>query len=480
VSHAHHHHGHGAGLDDWDEPMGLGVRRALTVAVAVLGLATLAGLLLWWPRGEARLDRSAVDFGDRVGATVTRAETGPCSFDPAEDCRAVEFRITSGPAEGETGAIEQSADTNTPATTLGEGDDFLVSDAGPGAGPGRFQFADLQRSNGLLVLAAVFAVAVVALGRWRGLLALGGIAISLGVLLVYVFPALLQGTTPVGVALTGAGVIAFGTLYLAHGISERTSVALLGTLASLLLTAALASVAAGVAQLSGLASEESLTLLAFAPELDFRGLLLAAVVIGALGVLDDVTITQVAAVWELRRSDPSTSARQLYAAGIRIGRDHIASTVNTLVLAYTAAALPLLLLFTQSGLGLGDVLTSETVAVEVVQTLVGSIGLVASVPLTTALACWVVTRSDVGDVDDGYPDRPARSGAPRRAAAPEPAPAREWAGAGWPAPAPEPWPAQPRGPRPEDPYAEPPGPPDPYAWPPRPSTRSPRHPDPPY
>jgi uncharacterized membrane protein len=117
------------------------------------------------------------------------------------------------------------------------------------------------------------------------------------------------------------------------------------------------------------------------------------VIIGALGVLDDVTITQVSAVAELHRADPGLDARQLYAAGTRIGRDHIASTVNTLVLAYTAAALPLLLLFTQSGRALGAVMTSETVAVEVVQTLVGSIGLVASVPLTTALACWVVTSS---------------------------------------------------------------------------------------
>jgi uncharacterized membrane protein len=218
----------------------------------------------------------------------------------------------------------------------------------------------------------------------------------MGTLLVFIFPALLDGAPPVGVALTGATVIAFGTLYLAHGVSDRTTVALLGTMASLALTAVLAVGFAGAAELTGLASEESLTLLTFAPDLDFRGLLLAAVIIGALGVLDDVTITQVSAVGELQRTDPAPSRRQLYGAGIRIGRDHIASTVNTLVLAYAAAALPLLLIYTQSGLGFGQVLTSETVAVEIVQTLVGSIGLVASVPLTTALACWVVTRQVAG------------------------------------------------------------------------------------
>jgi hypothetical protein len=254
------------------------------------------------------------------------------------------------------------------------------------------------------VLGVVFAAGVVLLGRLRGLLALVGIGVSLGVLLVYVFPALLDGSNPLGVALTAATIIAVVALYLAHGFGVRTTVALLGTLASLTLTAVLAVAFTGAAALSGLASEESITLLSFAPGLDFRGLLLAAIVIGTLGVLDDVTVTQTSAVWELHRADPATGPRQLYRSAIRIGRDHIASTVNTLVLAYAAAALPLLLLFTQSGLPFGDVLTTETVAVEVVQTLVGSIGLVASVPLTTALACWVVTQAGSPTVPA---DRPA-------------------------------------------------------------------------
>jgi uncharacterized membrane protein len=258
----------------------------------------------------------------------------------------------------------------------------------------------MQRRTPLALLAVVFAVVVVALGRLKGFLALAGIVVSLGVLLVFIFPALLTGAPPVGVALTGATVIAFCTLYLAHGVNDRTTVALLGTLGSLALTAMLAVGFSSAARLSGLASEESAILLSFAPDLDFRGLLLAAVIIGTLGVLDDVTITQVSAVWELHRTDPERSARQLYSAGIRIGRDHIASTVNTLVLAYAAAALPLLLIFSQSGLAFADVLVTETIAVEIVQTLVGSIGLVASVPLTTALACWVIRRSSA---DTGPP-----------------------------------------------------------------------------
>ena len=123
-----------------------------------------------------------------------------------------------------------------------------------------------------------------------------------------------------------------------------------------------------------------------------KGLVLAGIIIGSLGVLDDVTVTQVSAVWQLHQANPTYGARRLYPAGLVIGRDHIASTVNTLVLAYAGASLPLLLVFTQAGRGLGDVAAGELVAVEIVRTLVGSIGLVAAVPLTTALAAYVVTR----------------------------------------------------------------------------------------
>jgi uncharacterized membrane protein len=370
------------------------VRRLLGGVVAILVVAALVGLAVWWPHGDPVVDREALGYGDRVDATVTAAEIGPCSYDPEAECNSVTARIAEGPDEGTSASLEADVATRTAVAELAVGDDVVLNDAGPEVdAPARYSFADVQRRLPLVILALVFAVAVVALGRLRGLLALAGIGITVGVLLAFVFPALLRGSSPLGVALTGGIVIAVSTIYLAHGISDRTTVALVGTIASLLLTAALGAAFGAAAHLSGLASDEALNLLAFAPELDFRGLLLAATIIGALGVLDDVTITQVSAVWELHDSDRRVGARGLYSAGIRIGRDHIASTVNTLVLAYTAAALPTLLLFSQSGLAIGEVLTTETLAVEVVQTLVGSIGLVASVPLTTALAAWVVTLS---------------------------------------------------------------------------------------
>ena len=390
---ASHHHGHGLGDDDL-APVPPVVQRVLAGSVAVVVLLTIIGLAAWWPSGDAVLDTQALGFADRVDATVVSATIEPCSYDPSLDCDVVRAEIDGSDDERpEVAVLEFDLGSATPAATLRTGDGIVLNDAGPDVPDvARYSFADFQRSRPLLLLGLVFVAAVVALGRWRGLLAVVGLAGSLMVLLLFALPALLRGSSPVGVALTTASIIAIGALYLAHGLNERTTVALLGTLSSLLLVALLAAVFSAAADLTGLASEESINLLAFAPELDFRGLLLAAAIIGALGVLDDVTVTQVAAVTELHRSDPAAGSRQLYAAGVRIGRDHIASTVNTLVLAYAAAALPLLLIFTQSGLSTVDVLTSETVAVEIVQTLVGSIGLVAAVPITTALAVWVVPR----------------------------------------------------------------------------------------
>jgi uncharacterized membrane protein len=416
VAHAHHHHDHDLPRRELDAPT---VRGLLAGVVAVLVVAALVGLALWWPHGDPVVDQEVLGYGDRVDATVTAAEIGPCSFNPETECNSVSARIAEGPEEGTSASLETEVATRTPVVELGVGDDIVLNDAGSEVdAAARYSFADVQRRMPLVILAVVFGVAVVALGRLRGLLALVGIGITVGVLLGFVFPALLRGASPLGVALTGGIVIAVSTIYLAHGVSDRTTVALVGTIGSLLLTAALGAAFGAAAHLSGLASEDAVNLLAFAPELDFRGLLLAATIIGALGVLDDVTITQVSAVWELHHSDPQVGARGLYSAGIRIGRDHIASTVNTLVLAYTAAALPMLLLLTQSGLATGEVLTTETLAVEIVQTLVGSIGLVASVPLTTALASWVVTLSSRDEQPERFertPHRPAVAQSPQDA-----------------------------------------------------------------
>ena len=206
------------------------------------------------------------------------------------------------------------------------------------------------------------------------------------------------------VALTAATIIAFVSLFLTHGFSPTTAVALAGTLSALGLTFVLSWVFFGLSNFTGFASSEALVLPVLNAELRLSSLLLGGAIIGALGALDDVTVTQVSLVGELRRSNPTMSSAQLVTSGLSVGRDHIAATVNTLLLAYAGASLPLLLLFAASEQSLAKVANSEVIAVEIVRTLCGSIGLIGAVPLTTALAASILTPADGDSPDVDVPD----------------------------------------------------------------------------
>ncbi len=362
-------------------------KRILAGVAAVLAVATVAGIALLRPTGERRPSLQGLGFVSEVyPAEVIDVGDLPCEGQPeaAVTCRRVAFDITGGPDAGGTAAQEFVQTPSTPDLAVG---DRVLLARDPQAPPGfRYRFVDRDRGGLLFWLAVAFAAAVVALGRLRGLAALAGLTVSIGVLLWFVLPAVLDGRNPLAVAVVGSAAIAFLALYLAHGFSTMTTVALLGTLASLGLTAGLASVVVGLARLSGFASEEAVVVQIGAAQIDLAGIILGGVVIGALGAIDDMTVTQASAVWELRAANPWSSRRSLAAAGMRIGRDHIASTVNTLALAYAGASMPVLLLLILSRQPLSGVVSGEVLATEIVRTLVGSIGLVAAVPLTTWLA----------------------------------------------------------------------------------------------
>ncbi|HEY4396035.1 MAG TPA: YibE/F family protein [Acidimicrobiia bacterium] len=368
-------------------------RRLLTSVSVVLAIVTLLGVVLLRSPGDVG-KRTGPDIGliSRIyDATVVSTRKGPCANTTAADrvrCVNVRFRLNQGPDKHKTTSIDFPESPTTPK--LNKGDDVVLSYE-PRAEPGfQYQFSDRQRRPVLLWLAVIFAVAVVALGRLRGIAALVGLAASIVVLLAFVLPAILDGRSPVLVAVFGASAIAYLALYLANGFNARTTVALLGTLGALALTVLLASVFTSLAQLSGFASEEALLVKIGQHGLDLSGVVLGGMVIGALGALDDMTVTQAAAVWELRSANPQLTRSSIFGSAMRIGRDHVASTVNTLALAYAGAALPLLILFVQSRQSLGAVANGETVATEILSALVGSIGIVASVPLTTWLAARVV------------------------------------------------------------------------------------------
>ncbi|QGG96613.1 YibE/F family protein [Actinomarinicola tropica] len=394
-------HAHSHTLADAADLATPAVRRTLVVVLAAVAALTVAGLLVLWPDDDVAVETDTGFAVELVDATVTRIELVPCSgVGEAETvrCERITSRVTSGPTSGTDASFELFPTASNP--TIERGDGIVLSYAPDAPAEVAYQFADFQRGSSLMWLAGLFALAVVALARMKGVRALLGVAVSLVVIVGFLLPALLTGRSPLLLALVASSTIAFLALFLAHGVNERTAVALLGTLASLAVTGVLALVFVEATSLTGLGSEEATLLRASSGVIDFQGLLLAGILIGALGVLDDVTVTQVSAVWELKQADPSFGPLDLYRRAVRIGRDHIASVVNTLALAYAGAALPLLLLFTQASRSFGEVITGEAVAVEVVRTLVGSIGLVAAVPLTTGLAALVIGRADAPAVDD--------------------------------------------------------------------------------
>lgn len=380
------------------------LHRLLAAILLPVVVLTVAGLALLHERDGAaqRFPSGLGPLTGLVDAELVARETVPCPqreggeelvpLAPGPElaqteCVSASVRLTSGPDAGATFVLDV---LSTPVRPFPQDGGIRLS-YDPSADPGQqYVFADAERRSPLLLLGALFAVAVVVLGRWTGLRALIGLGLSLLVLTLFVLPALIAGQSALLVALVGSAAVMLTVLYLAHGISVQTSIAVLGTLASLTLTVVLAELFVRATALTGLGSDETGLISSTVASVDLRGLLLAGIVIGSLGVLDDVTVTQSSAVWELHLADPTASARQLYRSGLRIGRDHIASTVNTLVLAYVGASLPLLVVYSLAGSSLSDVLTSEVVAQEVVRTLVGSIGLVAAVPLTTALAALTV------------------------------------------------------------------------------------------
>ena len=408
---AGHTHSHGHDIEVRPE-----LARRLNLALIPFAVATVVGLIVLWPSSEPLGDFATFQQGERVAATVTAVDEHPCEgaevLGDDASCATITVRLDEGDDEGEEVPFEFRVGSGS--RQFEEGDAVWMRAPPPEQqveGQIQYTFDDLQRGFPLTLLVIIFVVMVIALSRWRGVAALAALAVTVLVLLRFIIPAILEGSDPLAVSIVGASVIMFTALYMSHGLSITTTTAVLGTLASLAITGGLAFLFVGLGKFTGLASEEAAVLQISAEQINLNGLLLGGVIIGALGVLDDVTVTQASSVWELRRANPSYGSRVLYSSALRIGRDHIASTVNTLVLAYAGASLPLLILLVQSNRPLADVLSGELLAEEIVRTLVGSIGLIASVPITTALAAWVAgTSSDAPMPEEDPPDgEPKRS-----------------------------------------------------------------------
>ncbi|MFI1366968.1 YibE/F family protein [Streptomyces griseochromogenes] len=431
--HSHgHSHSHGPAA-----PVSKHLRKVIAAILIPFAAAVVIGLVVLWPGGAPPHERTGVGFDRQTQqATVTKVVEVSCKSvnasgdTPTGDTSTAEGNSAQQEAKGTckkaTVRVDTGKDKGRTFTEIVQPDqsrqlrqDEKVVVAYEPSAPRDLQYSvtDVDRKFPMALLAGIFALAVVVVGRMRGVMALVALAVSFLVLTLFILPAILQGSNPLMVAVVGASAIMLIALYMCHGLSARTSVAVLGTLVSLLLIGVLGSEFIDWAALTGNTDDNTGLIHGLYPSIDMSGLLLAGVIIGSLGVLDDVTVTQTSAVWELHEANPSMGWRGLYRAGIRIGRDHIASVVNTLVLAYAGAALPLLLLFSIAQSSVGTVANSELVAEEIVRTLVGSIGLVASVPVTTALAALVVSADRPGPAPAapaGAQSAPARGGRGRR------------------------------------------------------------------
>lgn len=383
-----HTHTHGPGEPGPPRP---GFAKLLAAIVAGIVIATTIAMVILWPdgsklpKGQNPYTGSGVHI---VSATVKSATEFNCGSggEGPDGLPMVRGNCAKVTASTKAGLATFTFDAARLKAGISKGDQIKVVRIQPAGQSASYEFYDFQRGVPLTLLALIFVVVVVTVARWKGLFAIVGIGVTLVALTQFMLPAFLAGESPLPVAVVGSTAIMLAVLYLAHGISIRTTSALFGTLCGLALTAGFGILASGWTNLTGVGTEDDQTLIAVAPHLQISGVVAATMVVAGLGVLNDVTVTQASAVWELRAAKPAAHARELFTSAMRIGRDHIASSVYTLVFAYAGTAMTILLLITAYQRGLAEMATTEQIGEEIVRTLVGAIGLVLAVPITTAFA----------------------------------------------------------------------------------------------
>ncbi len=408
-------HSHRAVPDD-DVAIGGRVRGILLALLALVAVATVVGVVALWP-DHAAVDRVRAGAPYAApGVTTPDAEVlslgpacpaGSSGARPPAGCDTVRVRVLEGAGKGDRAGVQVPPEVAS--SGIGRGDHVeLFRTPGKNGQPTSYTFSSLRRSAPLLWLTLLFVVIVLLVAGRRGAMAVVGLVVSGATLYYFLLPALLSGKPGLAVACVSASAIMFVVLYTTHGFSLRTSTALAGTLVGIGLTALIGTVVIGDAHLTGIADESGGALSSFGgSSLDFQGLLACSMVLAGLGVLNDVTITQASSVWELRAAAPQSGRRELFTSAMRIGRDHIASTIYTIVFAYAGAALVVLMLLYVYDRPLLDLVSTESLAEEVVRTFTSAIGLILAVPVTTAIATLIAGPQPVAEVED-------ESGATRR------------------------------------------------------------------
>lgn len=373
--------------------------RILVGAVAAIAALTVIGLLALWPYGaQASGVRPAAGT---IPAIVEQVADRPCAPPDPLECRSVVVAV-----EGRRATLSLGPSRHAPAVAAG--DEVRVTrpgrpDVKPAPGqPVYYEFAQVDRRASLLWIAAIVAVLAAVVLRWRGVLAVVGVGLSVAVVVWFLVPAILAGKPALLVALVAALAVMFVTLVLTNGLGAQTLAAALAITATLALTCLLAALAVRFAHLDGATDTSLLGIASHDTSLSLRGVLLAGMLIGALGVLADTAVTQASAVMALRRANPRYEARRLYREAFVIGRDHLSATIHTLVLAYAGAALPLLLILSSGHVSSVDVLANPSIAEPIVATAVGCVALIAAVPVATGLASVLVARLPLDALPDAH------------------------------------------------------------------------------
>jgi uncharacterized membrane protein len=389
--------------------------RWMAGALALVGLVTLVALVATWPHGSHHSRGQIVVASDAIrSATVLSAAQASCPVESRPGCVRAGIRLDDGPNKGKRSFLFLPGDEAAPRLSPGDAirvtatqpsiggvSGELLTPADPSEAP--YSYVDFRRGSALLWLVLVFAGLVVALGRRVGGISLLGAAVGLVLVTKFVAPAILEGSSPVGIALVGTFAAMFLAIVPLYGIGAKSLASLAGTAVSLAAIAGLAVLGVHAAHITGTASEEATLVQSLGGgSLSLQGLVIAGILIGALGVLNDVTVSQASTVLALRRANPARTARALYQEAMEVGRDHLGATVNTLVFAYAGAALPLLLIFSSQGITFGDAVNRETVAAEIVAAVCGSIGLIAAVPLTTLAATALAVRLPAHAIEDAH------------------------------------------------------------------------------
>jgi len=386
------------------------------VLLALVAMSTVVGLVWQWPDYDKvadiaeRASYQTVEIGYAQAEIldIEECETSNLRAPESEQannlltppaCQLLSVGLLSGPDSGHVVEVEARGTFASSGLRVGDrvqlttypNGTFDQSEASSRYGLAKnYEVGGVVRHLPLAVLGLLFAAVVIVVGRLRGLFALFALVVAAGVLLGFVLPALVAGGSGLLVGVVASSAIMFVTLFFVHGLNLRTTSALIGTLAGIAIISVVSWVSVQTTRLSGLGDETSGLLSSMVTEIDFRGLLTCSILIAGLGVLNDVTITQASSVWELRAAAPQLTRREIYASAMRIGRDHIASTVYTVFFAYAGAAIGSLILLYLYNRPMLILLTQEDIAIEIVRTAAGSIGLVLAVPITTAVAAMFV------------------------------------------------------------------------------------------